>query len=106
MKIPSTVKSLAWKYLSASQEEKNLFGDEVVVPAGDLIASLDLLQKSMNLNRLQCEQTNLLLKFLRDHQSILESHEFQVLLSQANHNVNRMLQEELLIESSFKKLLE
>lgn len=106
MKAPISVESLVWKYHSLSQVDKEKFGSDGVVPADDLVNAFAIISQSLRLNVRQCNQNNLLIKFLRDNESLFQSQDFQKFLFDAREQSNLLLQEETVLESKFKKIME
>jgi hypothetical protein len=101
MKRPATIKELVWKYMSASQIEKDLFGGDSVVPASDLVDALTVAERSMKINCDMGEQCGLMLKFLIDNQSRLESQDFRLLIVQTKLSLDKLNREAELLKNRY-----
>lgn len=104
MKRPITVTELVWKYMSLSQEQKDLFGSDSVVPVDDLITALSVAEQSMKINCDMGEQCSVLLKFLIDNKSKFESQDFRVLINGVSVSLNLLTAKTKALQSKYDEV--
>jgi hypothetical protein len=105
MKRPATIKELVWKYMSATQEQKDKFGNDAVVPASDLFNSLLMVEKSMKINCDMAQQSAFLLKFLMDNHDKFESHEFRILINNVRVSLEGLVAEAKSLDAQYNALV-